>query len=130
MDYEMILSLCELRIGNSEIKDLLLQFIMEAEELILNYINATEVPDGCKMVWVSISCDLYKYNNQDFNALNNGDDPKLQNISGIKIDDAEVEDTITPAYISSRSNKMKQELDLLKNYRHRLHPFRKMRWVD
>lgn len=131
MDYDTVLILCEARIGNSEVKDLLMQFVLEAEEIILNYINQPEMPNGCKMIWVTIACEMYKYNSMDFTPILDGDEEfeaKLQNISDIKIDDAAVSDSITPALIAAKAIRAIREIDFIKNYRQRLHPFRKIRW--
>lgn len=130
MEYSEILALCLLRISDPTKSDVLMQFVQEAEELITNYINQQSVPDKCKMVWVAIACDIYKYNLLDFTPTSDVDsEVSLPNISTIKIDDAEVSDNVTPALIAARAVRATREIDFLKDYHHRLHPFRKLRWT-
>lgn len=127
-----IATLCLARIGAEGLDTLILQFVDEASELILNYINRTSMPNGCKMVWVAIACDMYKHSMTDFgdNASTfELDGFALNAVSTVKIDDAEVSDGITPAQIAANASRQSKELDFLKDYRQRLQPFRLMRWT-
>lgn len=127
-----IATLCLSRIGAEGLDTLILQFVDEAAELILNYTNRTSIPNGCKMVWVAIACDMYKHSMTDFGDKSSTfelDGFTLNAVSGVKIDDAEVSDGITPAQITANAGRQTKELDFLKDYRQRLQPFRLMRWT-
>ena len=112
----------------------------EAEELILNYIHRNEMPSAAKMVFVSVACDIYKYNIKDFDLDSKfapeeeggSESDYLANVSEIRIDDAIVKDEITAAQYgrdaAALSTQTKYEMDFLKNYRERLQRFRLIQW--
>lgn len=140
MNIEDIYTLCTVRIGTSAIPDLVYQSVEEALETILNYINRKNIPDGAKWVWVSLACDMYRYYLKDM-RLDETDNQTpdadgnigltLHNVSGIKIDDADVTDNITGIkyQADSTSYQTQKEVDFLKNYKARLQAFRKVRWI-
>lgn len=116
--------------------DLVLLVVDEAEEFILNYTNRRTVPTACKHIWISLARDLYKLYTEKQNPESDEEgtgDPMadlLENVSSVKIDDAEVRDDITAAkYQADKSSRESQLLaETLKNYKARLHRFRLMNW--
>lgn len=116
--------------------DILMIAVDEAQEFILNYTNRRNVPAACKHIWISLACDIYKLYTEEQKPESNPDSEGapmadlLENVSSVKIDDAEVRDDITAAkYQADKSSRERQLLaETLKNYRARLHRFRLMNW--
>lgn len=138
---EDVAVLARTRAGISDSSPELLSDVMEiaideASELILNYINRKDMPNGCKMVWSALAADIYRYNIKDFDLDSaasedpDADADLMKNCSEIRIDDAIVRDEVTSAKYTADaiSAKTKKEVDFLKNYRERLHRFRLMPW--
>lgn len=116
-----VLSVVKLRLGDDGQDELIKTYIDEIGQRILHYCNLTEMPDGLKLTWSSMTIDALRI--------------EQPNLEGVEQTTAESEsvtvgDTSTaPAKSAGLTNAAKSVIDqVVLNYRVDLNRYRKVRW--
>ena len=98
-------------------QDAPLQFILsDVEEIILNYCNIEEIPNGLKNTAYRMAMDIYRSEN-----IGQANDAIKGEVSSISEGDASV------SFKSTSENKLKAD-NILKNYQAQLSKYRKLVW--
>lgn len=124
-----VLEIVRSKLNNNEIADFdIIIAIEEVAEVIKNYCNITDIPEGLKYTWANMATDLVRYQNALDNA---GHSPQFNtdDVSTLKIGDTQIGLGGNESANSKLLAGHKINLDdIILNYKAQLQRYRRMVW--